>query len=72
VSRVGVERLTDREMEVFGLLGEGLSTREIAGRLNISAKTIETYRAHIKEKLGLRNGAEILRAALDFAQKHLS
>ena len=72
VMQPGVDQLTDREIEVFALLGNGLSTREIAGRLNISAKTVETYRAHIKEKLGLRNGTEILRAALDFAQKHVS
>jgi DNA-binding NarL/FixJ family response regulator len=71
VEKPGVTRLTDREIEVFVWLGNGLSTRDIASRLSISAKTVETYRAHIKEKLGLRNGSEILRAALEFAQNHV-
>ena len=47
------ERLTDREREVFTLMGRGLETRDIAGQLDLSVKTIETYQARIKEKLGL-------------------
>ena len=58
--RSPVERLTDREFEVFQLLGEGRSTREISVRLHLSIKTIEVHRAHIKEKLGLRNAPELI------------
>lgn len=46
-----VERLSDRELEVFNLIGEGFTSREIAGKLNISIKTIESHRLHIKEKI---------------------
>ena len=62
-----VERLSDRELEVFGLIGQGLSTREIAERLHLSVKTIETHREHIKEKLGLKSGAELSRHAVQWA-----
>jgi len=63
-----VERLTDREREVFALIGRGLGTREIAEALSLSAKTVETYHARIKEKLGLANGHELIRAAIAWAQ----
>jgi DNA-binding NarL/FixJ family response regulator len=63
-----VDRLTDREREVFALIGRGLGTREIAEALNLSAKTVETYHARIKEKLGLANGHELIRAAIAWAQ----
>jgi DNA-binding NarL/FixJ family response regulator len=55
--------LTDRELEVFQLLGRGLSTREIASRLYLSIKTIETHRDHIKTKLSLESGRELVRFA---------
>ena len=71
ISKPGVDRLTDREIEVFALLGSGANTRDIAKKLNISTKTVETYRANIKEKLGLRTASEILRAALEFTQEHV-
>ena len=58
--------LSDRELEVFRLIGEGLSTREIAERLGISAKTVESYQAHIKEKLSLRNARELLQHAVQW------
>lgn len=65
----GLDRLTDREREVFELLGKGRSTAEIADGLNLSVKTVETHRAHIKEKLGLKNATELIRlAALSFDQ----
>jgi len=67
-STLGVHRLTDRELEVFKLIGTGFSTREIAEKLKLSTKTVETYRAHLKEKLGLRNGLELVRMALQGAQ----
>ena len=54
-----IERLTDRELAVFELIGEGRTTREIGVRLRVRAATIETYRARIKEKLGLENAAQL-------------
>ena len=54
-----LERLTDRELAVFELIGEGRTTREIGIRLRVSAATIETYRARIKEKLGLENAGQL-------------
>jgi len=56
-------KLTDRELQVFQLLGGGLSTVEIGRHLKISPKTVETYREHLKEKLGLANAPALLRAA---------
>ena len=55
--------LTDRELEIFQLIGIGHSTREIAETLHLSTKTIETHRAHIIEKLGLRNSKEVFQQA---------
>ncbi len=54
-----LERLTDRELAVFELIGEGRTTREIGLRLRVSVATIETYRARIKEKLGLENAGQL-------------
>jgi len=59
-----VECLSDRELEVFGLIGEGLGTREIADRLGIAVKTVETYREHIKDKLALESAPELARRAV--------
>ena len=59
-----VESLSDRELEVFGLIGEGLGTREIAERLGIAVKTVETYREHVKNKLGLESAPELARRAV--------
>ena len=56
--------LSDRELEVFRLIGEGHSTRQIADELHLSVKTIESYQAHIKEKLALRNARELLQHAI--------
>lgn len=63
-----VERLSDRELEVFRLLGHGLGTRQIADQLKLSLKTIETYRAHIKEKLNLASGTELVRFAVQWVE----
>ncbi len=54
-----IERLTDRELAVFELIGEGRTTREIGLRLRVSVATIETYRARIKEKLSLENAGQL-------------
>ncbi len=61
-------RLSDREFEVFRLLGEGLGTREVARRLNIGIKTIETHRAHIKEKLGVHDAPGLVREAVRWVE----
>jgi len=54
-----IESLTDRELEVFGLIGQALTTRQISERLQLSYKTIESYRENIKAKLSLKNAAEL-------------
>ncbi len=59
-----LERLTDREMEVFSLIGLGFTTREIARKLHLSIKTIGTYRERIKEKLNLKHATELIRHAV--------
>lgn len=56
--------LTDREFEVFRLLGQAFSTAEIGQRLQISGKTVETHRLHAKEKLNLKTGAELIQYAV--------
>ena len=56
-------RLSDRELEVFRWIGKGLGTREIAETLNLSVKTVETHRAHIKEKLSFKHANEMVRFA---------
>ncbi|HTL70176.1 MAG TPA: response regulator transcription factor [Candidatus Eisenbacteria bacterium] len=63
-----VENLSDRELEVFNLIGQGLRTRDIAEKLNLSVKTVESYREHIKTKLQLDNAAKLTRAAVEWAQ----
>jgi DNA-binding NarL/FixJ family response regulator len=59
-----IEQLSDRELEVFQLLGQGRETRDIAKSLNISIKTVQAYCARIKEKLKLANASELLREAV--------
>jgi len=61
-----VDALSDRELEVLHLLGKGRSTRSIAETLHLSVKTIETHRAHIKEKLGLQDSEETVKFAIDW------
>ncbi|HIG27330.1 MAG TPA: response regulator transcription factor [Verrucomicrobiales bacterium] len=59
-----VDRLTNREIEVFQFLGQGLSTRQIAQQLHLSVKTVEVHRAHIKEKLGIESAPKLMRYAV--------
>lgn len=66
----GVERLSDRELTVFQMLGEGHGTREISHHLRVSVSTVETYRAHIKEKLGLSNAMDLVSQAVRWVQSH--
>ena len=61
-----VARLTDRELQVFKLIGRGFSSREIAERLFLSIKTIGTYRERIKEKFNLKHANELVRCAVHF------
>jgi len=61
--------LADRELQVFELTGRGLNTREIAARLRVSPKTIETYRVRIREKLNLKDGRELLQLAISSAHQ---
>jgi DNA-binding NarL/FixJ family response regulator len=58
--------LTDRELEVYRLIGAGHGTRQIADELHLSVKTIESYQAHIKEKLALRNARELVQHAIEW------
>jgi DNA-binding NarL/FixJ family response regulator len=64
-----IERLSDRELEVFGLIGEGRGTRQIAEQLHLSVKTVESHRAHIKEKLNLRSATELVHRAIQMKQE---
>ncbi|HEU4415626.1 MAG TPA: response regulator transcription factor [Candidatus Angelobacter sp.] len=59
-----IAELSDRELEVFRLIGDGHGTRQIADELHLSVKTVETYQAHIKEKLLLRTGRELVQQAI--------
>jgi len=61
--RSAVEQLSDRELEVFRMIGDGMTTKEIGASLGLSVKTIETYRSNIKTKLELRNAAELASTA---------
>ena len=63
-----VESLSDREMEVFQLIGNGYATRQIAERLNLSVKTIDSYREHLKLKLNLDSGADLVRYAIQWVK----
>jgi DNA-binding NarL/FixJ family response regulator len=58
--------LSDRELEVFRLIGEGLGTRQIADVLHLSMKMVESYQAHLKEKLSLRTGRELMQHAIQW------
>jgi DNA-binding NarL/FixJ family response regulator len=60
--------LSDREIQVFTLIGSGMANKEIARLMNVSVKTVDAYRAHIKQKLRLRSGLELLRLAVLYAQ----
>jgi DNA-binding NarL/FixJ family response regulator len=68
-SRGGLDLLTDRELEVFEMIGRGLSTVAIADRMNVSVKTVETYRSNIKSKLELKDALELLRYATSWIDR---
>jgi DNA-binding NarL/FixJ family response regulator len=62
------DKLSDRELEILELLGKGRDVREIAKALHISSKTVETHRAHIKEKLNLKNARQVTRFAVQWLE----
>lgn len=66
--RALLEKLSDRELEVFRLFGEGKTAKEIAGQLNLSPKTISVHRDHIKEKLEFHTSAEMIRQAVRYVE----
>jgi DNA-binding NarL/FixJ family response regulator len=63
-----LESLTDREIEVFRMIGQGQENRRIAEKLHLSLKTVQTHCAHIKEKLGLENGTALMREAVRWVE----
>ncbi|MBM3272863.1 response regulator transcription factor [Candidatus Kaiserbacteria bacterium] len=66
VTKTPIERLTDRELEIFRMIGEGLTTSAIANRLFLSTHTIDTHRENIKRKLGAKNAGELNRQAVQW------
>jgi DNA-binding NarL/FixJ family response regulator len=64
--RSPIDTLSDRELEVLRLIGQGVKTHQIATQLHLSVKTVETYRDRIREKLDLRDGAELARCAVQW------
>jgi DNA-binding NarL/FixJ family response regulator len=67
-----LDQLSDRELEVFQLIGRGHSTAQIAAGLNVSVSTVETHRAHIKQKLRLENASELVQRAVEWVQRAAS
>ncbi len=63
-----IERLSNRELQVFEFTGDGLPTRAIAARLDLSEKTIEAHKANIKKKLGIEHGTELARLAMSWRE----
>ena len=63
-----IDRLSDREMEVLRLIGNGYGTRDIAALLNLSVKTIDSYREHLKEKLAFTKGGDLVRFAIEWTK----
>ncbi len=67
VNSSGIEQLSNRELEVFQFIGQGMKTRDIAESLNLSIKTIETYIAHIKKKMGFNSSRELFLYAVQWS-----
>src|ERR1017187_532039 len=70
VAATQAELLSDRELQVFDLTGRGQNTVEIAARLRVAVKTIETYRSRVREKLKLKNSSELLQSAISWTHQH--
>ena len=67
-----IDNLSDRELEVFRLIGEGRGTRQIAEELRLSVRTVEAYREYIKDKLNLKNGTELVQHAFQYVHSGLA
>ena len=67
-SAAPLSRLTDRELEVFEEIGRGKATREVAEMLGISVRTVDAHRAHLKKKLGMKDGSELVRYAVRWVE----
>ena len=65
-----IGQLSDRELQIFTCLGDGLTSQEIATRFGLSVKTVHTHREHIKRKLGIRNAANLVHYATQWSQAH--
>jgi DNA-binding NarL/FixJ family response regulator len=63
-----IDKLSDREFEVFQMIGQGLTTKEIAGRLHLSPKTVDVHRGNLKVKLGLRDATSLMRQAVRWVE----
>jgi DNA-binding NarL/FixJ family response regulator len=63
-----IEKLTDREFEIFQLIGQGKSTRDIATQLHLSPKTVDVHRSHVKEKLELKDATALIRHAVRWVE----
>lgn len=72
VNRSPVDKLSDRELEVIQSIGRGKPTRDIARELNVSVKTIESHRAHIKEKLSLKNASELVKFSVQWVESEMN
>jgi DNA-binding NarL/FixJ family response regulator len=65
-----IDALSNRELEIFKMIGKGMTTRQIAGELHLSIKTVETHRENIKGKLDLPNSAELAREAVQWVMEN--
>ena len=70
-ARAELAQLSDRELQVFGMIGRGLGPSRVANELHLSVKTIETHQMRIKQKLGLRSGADLNRRAENWLMTQL-
>ena len=70
-TRTSIEKLSDRELQVFNAIGNGKSTQEVAAMFGLSVKTIQTYREHIKRKLGLRNATDLVHHATQCVESEM-
>lgn len=69
LNRSPVDELSDRELEVLRMMGDGQGTRQIAENLHLSVKTVETYQSHLKDKLGLKNSRELVQYAIQWSTR---
>ena len=67
-----VSSLSDRELEIVDLIGNGLPTREIAAKLHLSIKTVETHRVHIKRKLSISNATQLIQFCVRWVEEKRS